>query len=66
MDDPTAQAAHLDRIRELEAALRFYSDAFPAFRGKPVGAPGISRHLHLRARKGGTRWRYEVPRLYSV
>jgi hypothetical protein len=40
MDDPTAQAAHLDRIRELETALRFYSDAFPAFRGKPVGAPG--------------------------
>ena len=29
-----------EHIRELEAALRFYTDAFPAFRSKPVGAPG--------------------------
>lgn len=29
-----------DRIAQLEASLRFYVDAFPAFRSKPVGAPG--------------------------
>ena len=28
------------RVRELETVLCFYTAAFPAFRSKPVGAPG--------------------------
>jgi len=37
--DPSIPALRA-HIADLETVLRFYVDAFPAFRSKPVGAPG--------------------------